>query len=88
MKRQQTNPVKKYSVECTIDNLNYSYFVLAIDSNNALAMISNITDWDNITVQKLSGVVAMAKYCARNISNESEEFYLNYHCHPVSKIND
>lgn len=77
------NPVKKYWLKCTLGSIEYEYTVLAIDSDWALTMISKDTDWDSITLRKLTGIIAMADFGCRNISNESEEIFLNYHCIPV-----
>lgn len=83
MPKEKNQPVKKYWLKCTLGKIEYEYNVLAINSDWALSFISKETDWDSITVRKLSDVVALAEYGARCIDNETEIFYLHYHAKPI-----
>jgi hypothetical protein len=76
-------PVKKYWLKCTLGGIEHEYNILAKDSDRALTFISRETDWDTVTLRKLSGVVAMAQYGARCINGETESEYLYYHARPV-----
>lgn len=82
--REHNNPVKLYWLKCTLgDDIEHEYKVLAINSDWALTMISRETDWDTIALRKISDVVAMAQYGARDVSNETESEYLNRYAKPV-----
>jgi hypothetical protein len=74
MPRKFDQPVKKYYVKCSIyGQTEYQYTVLAVNS-----------DWDEIQVHRLTEVVGMAQYGARDITNdESMDFSLHYHCKPI-----
>lgn len=78
--------VKKYWLKCTLGDKAYEYTVLAVDSDNALSMISRQTDWDSVTLRKLSDVIAWAQYSARDISNDPDLYFsLHYHAKPVNQ---
>lgn len=82
--REFDQPVKEYWVTCELGENLYQFRVLATNSDNAYSIINRDTDWDFITVRKISDkVVGMAQFCARNVTNENPEVYLNYHCKPV-----
>jgi hypothetical protein len=85
MPRKFDQPVKKYYVKCSIyGQTEYQYTVLAVNSDWALSIINKSTDWDEIQVHRLTEVVGMAQYGARDITNdESMDFSLHYHCKPI-----
>lgn len=81
--REYNTPVKLYWLKCTLGDIQYEYKILAFNSDNALSMVSRETDWDTITLRKISEPVAMAQYTARNVTNETESEYLHYHAKPI-----
>lgn len=86
--REYNTPVKKYWLKYTYFNENKELMtceldILASNHDNALSMLDRRLEIDTITLRCVSGVVAMAQYTARNVSNELPSFYLKYHARPV-----
>lgn len=81
-----TNPVCLFSVSAKISaDEGIHLIVLAFNEDWAHSVLSPDADYEEVTIKKMSGVVAMAEFGMRNVTGEEPVTYLNYHCRPVEK---
>lgn len=75
--------VYEYWLICVKGDNSYDYRILANNAAWALTMV-NDSNWDEVILRKISSKpVAVAKFGARNVSKETPDVYLHYHCTPI-----